>query len=372
MPSSPLTLLGGLSPERFLAEYWHKQPLLIRQAVPGFGDALDPAGMRALSLRDDVESRLIQGSGKHWQLDDGPFRKADFKRLPETDWTLLVQSIDHHLPAAAELLRNFDFLPHARLDDVMVSYAVPGGSVGPHFDSYDVFLLQGRGRRHWQIGAQTDLELLDGVPLKILRRFKSELEWVLEPGDMLYLPPRYAHYGVAETECMTWSVGFRAPTAQELGQAFLGYLADTLELEGRYADPGLKRPAHPAELSPALVKQVASMLAKIRWDADTVAEFIGEYLSDPKPNVLFDPPAEALTRAAFNRAARKAGVALSPKSRLLFRGDRFFINGETVVAESGEHEALIELADTRRLASVPQALLGPFYDWYQAGWLLVP
>lgn len=369
MPSSPLPLLGDLTAEAFLRDYWHKRPLLIRQAVPGIGDALTPAAMRTLACRDDVEARLIEGAGKRWRLAHGPFAPADFKRLPKTAWTLLVQSVDHHLPAAAELLRRFDFLPHARLDDVMVSYAVPGGSVGPHFDSYDVFLLQGLGQRRWQIGAQTELDLIDGAPLKLLRRFQPEQEWLLEPGDMLYLPPNYAHHGVAETECTTWSIGFRAPTAQELGQAFLGYLADGLELEGRYADPGLKRPVHPGELDTAMLKQVATLLKQIRWDANDVADFLGEYLSEPKPNVFFEPPATPLARAQFKRAVRKTGVALSPRTRLLFRGERFFINGETVIAEAGEHEALVELADTRRLATVPDALLDPFYDWYEAGWL---
>ena len=195
--------------------------------------------MQQLACREDVESRLIRGSGTHWQLDHGPFRKSDFKRLPKTEWTLLVQSLNHFLPEADALLAHFDFIPHARLDDLMVSYAVPGGSVGPHFDSYDVFLLQGQGHRRWQIGTQTDLALLDDAPLKILRHFDAEDEWVLGPGDMLYLPPHVAHYGVAEDDCMTYSIGFRAPTTEELAQGFLMHLQDTLKLEGRYADPDL-------------------------------------------------------------------------------------------------------------------------------------
>jgi len=229
-------LLGGLSPTRFLREIWHKRPLLIRNAIPGFAGLLSPAEMRQLACRDDVESRLIRGSGSDWQLDHGPFRKSDFRRLPETEWTLLVQSLNQFLPEADALLARFNFIPHARLDDLMASYAVPGGSVGPHFDSYDVFLLQGQGHRRWQISTQTDLALIDDAPLKILRRFKAEDEWVLGPGDMLYLPPHVAHYGVAVDACMTYSIGFRAPAAEELAHGFLMHLQDTLALEGRYAD----------------------------------------------------------------------------------------------------------------------------------------
>jgi 50S ribosomal protein L16 3-hydroxylase len=369
-PSLPLALLGGITPERFLADYWHKRPLMIRQAIPGFGGDLTPAAMQTLATRDEVESRLIEGRDQTWQLHDGPFKKSDFKRLPETDWTLLVQSVDHWLPAAAALLQHFDFLPHARLDDVMVSYAVPGGSVGPHFDSYDVFLLQGLGTRRWQISAQTELGLIDDAPLKLLRRFTPEDEWVLAPGDMLYLPPNYAHHGEATSACMTWSIGFRAPTAQELAQAFLAFLADEIELDGRYADPDLKRPAHPGELAPAMLKQIGAMLRRVTWDADTVADFVGEYLSEPKPNVYFEPPDAPLSAAQFKRAVQKHGVVLSPKTRLLFCDERFFVNGETVIAEDGEREALVELADRRALEIVPAGLVHALYDWYEAGWLV--
>jgi len=363
-------LLGGLSPARFLRDIWHKHPLLIRNAVPGFSGLLSPAGMRQLAARDDVESRLIQGSGTHWQLDHGPFGPGDFKRLPGTDWTLLVQSLNHVLPDADALLARFDFIPHVRLDDLMVSYAVPGGSVGPHFDSYDVFLLQGQGHRRWQISTQTDLAILDGVPLKILRRFEAEDEWVLGPGDMLYLPPHVAHHGVAVDACMTYSIGFRAPATEELAHGFLMHLQDTLALEGRYADPDLRRQAHPGEIGRAMLGQIEGMIAQIKWSRRDVAEFAGRYLSEPKPNVLFDPPEAPLSRAAFNKQANRAGVALNPKSRLLFTGKRFFINGEAFTPAADEAVALQHLADRRRLAPPwPATLRKRFYDWYAAGWL---
>lgn len=363
-------LLGGLTPARFLRDYWHKKPLLIRNAIPGFTGLLSPAEMQGLARRDDVESRLIQGSGSSWQLDHGPFRAGDFKRLPKTAWTLLVQSLNHFLPEADALLKRFDFIPHARLDDLMVSYAVPGGSVGPHFDSYDVFLLQGQGHRRWQIGTQTDLSLLPDAPLKILRRFEADDEWVLGPGDMLYLPPHVAHYGVAEDACMTYSIGFRAPTAEELAHAFLMHLQDTVTLDGRYADPDLGLQRHPGEISRAMLVQIEGMIARIQWNKREIGEFAGRYLSEPKPNVFFDPPETPLSPAEFRRQAKQRGVVLNARSRLLFSGARFYLNGEAFSATPDTTAALKQLADERALpAPPPSVLLDRFYDWYQAGWL---
>jgi 50S ribosomal protein L16 3-hydroxylase len=364
------TLLGGLTPARFLREVWHKRPLLIRNAVPDFAGLLTPQEMQQLACRDDVESRLIQGSGVRWDLEHGPFRKNDFRRLPKTGWTLLVQSVNHFLPEADALLAHFDFVPHARLDDLMVSYAVPGGSVGPHFDSYDVFLLQGKGHRRWQISAQTDLALIDDAPLKILRRFEAEAEWVLGPGDMLYLPPHVAHHGVAEDACMTYSIGFRAPTAEELAHGFLMHLQDTLRLEGRYADPDLRLQRHPGEIGRAMLDQIEGMIARIAWNRRDIAEFAGRYLSEPKPNVFFDAPVAPLRRAGFIKQANRAGVALDPKSRLLFAGKRFFINGEAFSPGADEIAPLKQLADRRRLSPpLPAALGERLYDWYETGWL---
>jgi 50S ribosomal protein L16 3-hydroxylase len=366
------TLLGGFSPTRFLRDVWYKRPLLIRNAIPGFTGLLSADEMMHLASRGDVESRVIRGSGTRWQLDHGPFRKGDFRRLPKTGWTLLVQSLNHVLPEADTLLANFNFIPHARLDDLMASYAVPGGSVGPHFDSYDVFLLQGQGHRRWQISTQADLDLLDDAPLKILRRFKAEDEWVLGPGDMLYLPPHVAHFGVAEDACMTYSIGFRAPTAEELAHGFLMHLQDTLTLEGRYADPDLRLQTHPGEISRAMLTQIEGMIARIKWKRRDIAEFAGRYLSDPKPNVFFVAPVKPLSRIAFNRQTGKFGVALDPKSRLLFAGGRFFINGEAFTPAAYETHSLRQLADQRRLAPpLPDGVSERLYDWYQAGWLEV-
>jgi 50S ribosomal protein L16 3-hydroxylase len=242
--------------------------------------------------------------------------------------------------------------------------------VGPHFDSYDVFLLQGLGHRRWQISTQTDLDILDDAPLRILRRFQSEDEWLLGPGDMLYLPPQVAHYGVAEDDCMTYSVGFRAPTAEELAHAFLMHLQDTVSLDGRYADPDLRRQRHPGEIGQPMLAQIEAMIARVKWSRRDIAEFAGRYLSDPKPNVFFDPPAAPLSAAVFNRKTRQSGVALHPKSRLLFIRERFFINGEVFAPAPDELAALRQLADRRHLAApVPAALQARLLDWYEAGWL---
>src|SRR5690606_39783213 len=190
-----------------------------------------------MAAREDVESRLITHFSAKWHLEKGPFPKLPSPR--KTDWTLLIQGVNLHDDAADALLQQFRFIPDARLDDLMISYATPNGGVGPHFDSYDVFLLQAHGRRRWRIGSQKDLSLVEDLPLKILKHFKPEQEFVLEPGDMLYLPPHYAHDGIAADECMTYSIGFRAPSYQELGEAFLHFMMDSIDLKGRYADPDL-------------------------------------------------------------------------------------------------------------------------------------
>lgn len=368
------TFLGGLNPATFLKDYWHKKPLLVRQAIPGFDGLLSPESMQTLAGREDVESRLVILNKGIWNLEHGPFTGGRFRKLPRKDWTLLVQSIDHHLPAGAALLEKFDFIPRARLDDLMVSYAPPGGGVGPHFDSYDVFLLQGLGHRRWRISKQKNLDLIEDLPLKILKHFRSEKEYVLGPGDMLYLPPHYAHDGVAEDGCMTWSIGFRAPSTQEIAHGFLDFMRDRIDLPGRYADPDLILQKHAGEISSSMLCQLEDMIARIQWGKKEVAEFAGEYLSEPKPHVYFNPPDKPMGRAAFGKAAAKRGVALDAKTRLLFTGKQFFINGEMLLASGPEAQVLKTLSDRRRLPSktdLPANLLDLFYDWYETGWLQV-
>lgn len=365
-----LPLLGGLTARQFLRDYWHKKPLLVRDALPGFKGLLNPDDMKALAGREEVESRLVV-QGADWVLEHGPFAAARFRKLPNKNWTLLVQSLDHHLASGAALLERFTFIPRARLDDLMVSHAVSGGGVGPHFDSYDVFLIQGRGHRRWRISAQDNLDLIEGLPLKILSHFEPEAEYVLGPGDMLYLPPRYAHDGIAEDECMTYSVGFRAPAFEELGQGFLNFLHDELELPGRYADPDLAPQKHSGELPKAMLAQLADHLNRIRWDEDLITAFGGRYFSEPKPSVFFTAPDKPLSEKAFARRLATRGLYLNAKTRLLFSGTQFFINGEDFGATGPERKHLMQLADTRCLPSgeYGAALTNLFHDWYLAGWI---
>jgi 50S ribosomal protein L16 3-hydroxylase len=262
-----LQLLNGLTPEAFLAEYWQKKPLLIKNAIPNFIGLLSPEELAGLACEEDVQARIVQKKSDKWLVKNGPFDDADFTNLPDRDWTLLVQSVNHYLPEAAELLNQFDFIPKSRLDDLMVSYAPDGGGLGAHVDSYDVFLLQGSGYRNWKISRQTDLSLIEDAPLKILKNFVSEQEWILEAGDMLYLPPQISHWGVAVGDnCMTYSIGFRAPKTQELIHEFLSYLQENLnETENRlYSDPDLQLSNQPAAISDAMVNKVSVMLQSFR------------------------------------------------------------------------------------------------------------
>ena len=364
-------LLGGLTPAEFLRDYWHKKPLVIRQAMPGFKAPLDPEAVFELAARDDVESRLIT-HGKSWDMQRGPF--TELPARTRKNWTLLVQGANLHHDAADALLRRFNFIPDARLDDLMISFAGDGGGVGPHFDSYDVFLLQAHGERRWRIGAQKDLRLIEGMPLKILRDFRPEEEFVLQPGDMLYLPPHYAHDGVAVGECMTYSIGFRAPSYQELGEAFLQFMAESIDLPGRYADPELTATARPGEISTAMLRNIAGELDKMRFTQDDMAIFLGEYLSEPKATTFFEAPKRALSAAPFAKSALKRGVGLSRKTQMLYRGKHVFVNGESFNVSAADKAVLCALADRRRLdgaevAKASEDVMEAFLTWYEDGWL---
>ena len=372
--SEPLTLLGGISAESFLKEYWHKKPLLIRGAIPDFEGFLTPNELAGLACEEDVQSRLISYVKKEWKLEQGPFAEKRFAKLPERDWTLLVQSVNHHLQEANDLLQQFNFIPYARLDDLMVSYAPDGGGVGPHFDSYDVFLLQGCGQRVWRISEQEDLSLVDGAPLRILKNFNTEQELTLSAGDMLYLPPHVAHWGIGVGDCMTYSIGFRAPTAQELAGEFLNYLQECRSFSERYADPNLSVQEHPADISDDMVKQVSSMLKGLRWDDVDVADFLGRYLSEPKSHIVFDPP-KRMSLPAFEKRMRTDGIQLSFKSQLLKAGGCYYLNGEIVPFDADSEHLIMKLADARALtsrdfydaANISDAFVAEMHDWYSAG-----
>ena len=350
--------LGALSPREFLARHWQRDALLVRQAIAGFeGFATLPDLMR-LAARDDVESRLIVRTGARYELQHGPFRRADFKALPARGWTLLVQGLNLHDAEADALLRTFAFIPYARLDDVMVSYAAPGGGVGPHFDSYDVFLLQGFGRRRWRYGRQSDLSLREGLPVKILRRFAPVHDAVLAPGDMLYRPPSYAHDGVALDACTTYSIGFRAAAYTEMAQSFLDHLRDRVAIPGRYEDAGLRPAREPARIDAAMQRRAARALAQIRWSPSDVARFLGEFLSEPKHNVYFDAPARPLSLRAFASAVRRRGVRLDRRAQWLFDDDALYVNGDARAWPRGARSAFATLANARSLSAAQARALG--------------
>jgi 50S ribosomal protein L16 3-hydroxylase len=370
-------LLGGMTASQFLRDHWQKKPLLIRQAFPKFNGLLDPRQLISLACTEDIQARLVTRRRGKFELHQAPFEPADFDRLgkdgkDKAGWTVLVQGVNHHLPEAAALLRHFSFIPHARLDDLMVSYAPKGGGVGPHFDSYDVFLLQGSGHRRWQISSQADRSLVAGAPLRILSDFRVEQEWVLGPGDMLYLPPHYAHNGIAEDDCMTYSIGFRTPSYQELAEQFLVYLQDRITVDGMYADPDLKIQKHPSEISTAMLHQVEQAIKQVRWDSEDVANFLGCYLSEPKPHIFFDAPARPLNPERFSQAIQKHGVRLDLKSQMLCHGGSIFMNGEAHRVDARDYALLRALADERissALTDTDAGLNELLYQWYLDGYI---
>ncbi|QCT96334.1 cupin domain-containing protein [Stutzerimonas degradans] len=282
---APLQILGGLSAREFLRDYWQKKPLLIRQAIPDFQSPISPDELAGLSLEEEVESRLVIEHGDSpWELRRGPFAEDTYQQLPERDWTLLVQAVDQLVPEVAELLGQFRFLPNWRIDDVMISYAAPGGGVGPHFDNYDVFLLQAYGQRRWRIGQMCDSDsaLLEHGDLRILADFQGTDEWVLEPGDMLYLPPRLAHFGTAEDACMTYSVGFRAPSAAEVLTHFTDFLAQFLPDEERYGDADLQPSDDPYQIQSDALERLKRLLAEHMGDERLLLTWFGQFMTEPR------------------------------------------------------------------------------------------
>ncbi|AGA33235.1 transcription factor jumonji jmjC domain-containing protein [Thioalkalivibrio nitratireducens DSM 14787] len=281
------TLLGGLTPEAFLRDYWQQCPLLIRQAIPGFVNPIDAEDLAGLACEEDVRSRLVIGypDRRDWQVEYGPFRPERFANLPETAWTLLVSEVEQYWPPGPEWLQRFDFIPRWRRDDLMISYAVQDGSVGPHIDAYDVFLFQAQGRRRWQIQEPPPKSpiCLPDLPLAILRSFTPTTEWVLEPGDMLYLPPGIPHLGMAlDDDCMTWSIGFRAPAWRDLVGAFLEDRLDSVGPE-LVTDSARKPSRHAHELgADDLAALRDGLLARLRTEPDALHRFFGEFLTRPQ------------------------------------------------------------------------------------------
>ena len=372
------SLLGDLSPSSFLRDYWQKRPLVVRQAIPDFGGILDRDALFSLATRGDATSRLVLQHPRRrarWERHDGPFGGIDAGMLPKSHWTLLVHGIESLVPGGWELLRAFSFIPAARIDDLMISYATDGGSVGPHDDRYDVFLLQGPGRRRWQIMRGGDRAIDPDAAIRVLANFAADDEWLLEPGDMLYLPPGVAHWGVAEGPCFTYSIGFLAPSHEALVQNFLGYLGQALRVDpdALYGDANLPLQKDPLAISDAMVAEVASIVGAVRWDGAMVEEFLGRFLTGPKPHVVFAPPRRPPAGDDFARRLRGRGrLTLALPSRGLVRRGRLFFNGEAHRASRATLRHFEELVGARSLAlplSLDARTLALFAAWYAAGYL---
>jgi len=353
-----------------MRRHWQKRPLLVRRAMPGFRGPLGERALAALAARGDVESRLVERRRGRWMVTHGPIAPARLRAAGRIDWTLLVSGVNLHAAAADRLLRRFAFLPQARLDDVMVSFAVPGGGVGPHADSYDVFLLQGRGRRVWRLARPRDYAPVEGAPLRLIADFEAEDEILAEPGDLLYLPPGWAHDGVALDPCLTYSIGFRAPGGAELGAAFLDWLHERGLPERAYRDPGLRPVARGARVPEPMLRHAAAALARLRWSRADVADFLGEYLSAPKPQVSFTARRRALATAEFARRLARGRAVLDRKAQLLYLGRRFYLNGDAFAPPPAQRKALAQLADARRISGrelMRRGLLELARQWYHNG-----
>jgi 50S ribosomal protein L16 3-hydroxylase len=386
--NQPWALFGGISPEQFMKRYWHKKPLLVRGAIPAFDLAkknhqeltspISATDLFKLATDDLVQSRLIQS--KPWSFQSGPFKKSSIPKVDRRDWTLLLQGMEAHHPAAATLLSWFRFIPDARLDDLMISLAGLGGGVGPHFDSYDVFLIQMSGKRQWQISTQKDLSLSPNLPLKILRHFQAEQEWVLEPGDMLYLPPHIAHNGIAlDAGCQTWSVGFRSPSFKELLQEGLWRLAESLDeipgLEEKFADPKQAASTNPEELPVELIKQLEKKLTDLKLNQiQLFLPGITAYLTEPKQETYFRGPMTPLSPSQFAQKISSHVLVPHPQTRILSLRRNIYCNGELVTLDQtnqiqgawrtlAAHKALTQ----KGLHSIESSSL---YEAYLSGWLI--
>jgi len=367
------TVLGSMPTETFMRKYWQKKPLLIRQAIPDMLPILSREALFELAAQDDVESRLISQTSSRWRMQHGPI--VNLPSIRKKQWTLLVQGVDLHDDRAADLLRQFRFIPDARLDDLMISYASDQGGVGAHFDSYDVFLLQAHGQRRWRIGAQQDLSLKVGLPLKVLENFTPEQEFVLDPGDMLYLPPHYAHEGVAVGECMTYSIGFRVPRSAELASELLmGLSEEVAEDSGGSLDVLYQDPLQPAVFQDASVPQAlqqfaANAIAKALKDPQLLNCLLGESLTEPKPNVWFDNP----DQDELPNFVWPADVRLDRRTKMLFDDKHVFINGESFRAAGQDAKLLRKLANDKFLPLKESAKLSAnaaelMQAWWEEGW----
>ncbi|WP_372964626.1 JmjC domain-containing protein [Marinobacter sp.] len=378
-----MDMLGGLTASEFLREYWQKKPLVIRQAFPGFQCPVSPDELAGLACEEAVESRIIieDDAGKPWQLHNGPFTPERFSELPEQDWTLLVQGLDHWVPDISELLEQFRFIPNWRLDDIMASYAPKGGSVGPHYDMYDVFLLQAQGHRRWTFGGQCDhtSPRVDGTPLRILSSWEGEETVTLEPGDMLYLPPGIGHYGIAEDDCITLSVGFRAPTIDDLLTGYTDYLCNQDGAAEHLDDPDLEVQDNPGTITSEVIDRLDRVIREQINDRRKLALWFGQFTTAPKSLDIVVPADEPATPEDFaeaiqageqlrwNEGSRFAYHELDNETALFVDGEQYLLKGDArpfaPLLCAGAHINMAELSEF----SDDEALLGLLTTLYNQG-----
>jgi len=345
-------ILGKISNDVFLKKYWQKKPLLIRDAIKNFKSPITEKDLFRIAQNENAISRLIEFKRGIWQVKYGPFKKLDLPKKINTPWTILVQNMNHHLPFAESFLNLFKFIPYARLDDLMVSFATKKGSVGPHFDSYDVFLFQAKGEREWKISEQKKFSLDKKSAIKIITNFKVKNTWVLKPGDLLYLPPNVGHWGVSQSDdCLTYSIGFRAPGTFEIQSKFLDFIQDNLitNKNDLYRDPNLNLQKNPAEINSNMIKKIQQIVNQLRWNTNSINNFIGQLLTEPIEGAVFET-SKSMTAEVFIKDLIKKPLKLNPKTRMLFIKNNFFINGELIEADKKSIMYLKQLANDREIS----------------------
>jgi len=345
-------ILGKISNDVFLKKYWQKKPLLIRDAIKNFKSPITEKDLFRIAQNENAISRLIEFKRGIWQVKYGPFKKLDLPKKINTPWTILVQNMNHHLPFAESFLNLFKFIPYARLDDLMVSFATKKGSVGPHFDSYDVFLFQAKGEREWKISEQKKFSLDKKSAIKIITNFKVKNTWVLKPGDLLYLPPNVGHWGVSQSDdCLTYSIGFRASGTFEIQSKFLDFIQDNLitNKNDLYRDPNLNLQKNPAEINSNMIKKIQRIVNQLRWNTNSINNFIGQLLTEPIEGAVFET-SKSMTAEVFIKDLIKKPLKLNPKTRMLFIKNNFFINGELIEADKESIMYLKQLANDREIS----------------------
>ena len=345
-------ILGKISVDVFLKKYWQKKPLLIRDAIKNFKSPITEKDLFRIAQNENVISRLIEFKRDIWQVKYGPFKKSDLPKKINTSWTMLVQNINHHVPFAESFLNLFKFIPYARLDDLMVSFATKKGSVGPHFDSYDVFLFQAKGEREWKISEQKKFSLDKKSAIKIITNFKAKNTWVLKPGDLLYLPPNVGHWGISQSDdCLTYSIGFRAPGTFEIQSKFLDFIQDNLitNKNDLYKDPNLNLQKNPAEINSNMMKKIHHIVNRLRWNTNSINTFIGQLLTEPIEGAVFET-SKPMTLEIFKKDLVRKPLKLNPKTRMLFIKNNFYINGELIETDKKSIMYLKQLANDREVS----------------------